>query len=108
METQSAHFLDGRAARVLAGLIALVALMIVAQIWSNAARVDLAGAPLAPDAAALSDPSGYQAFIECKAERAADVDRMLADGLITAAQHADYREKAIQTCAGQFPAVKAQ
>ncbi len=108
METQSAHFLDGRAARVLAGLIALITLMIMALIWSNAARVDLTGAPLAPDAAALSDPSGYQAFIKCKAERTADIDRMLADGLINAQQHADYREKAIATCSGQFPAVKAQ
>jgi len=108
METHSAHFLDGRAARMLAGLIALVALMIMALIWSNAARVDLTGQPLAPDAAALSDPSGYQAFLKCKAARTADVDRMLSDGLITAQQQADYREKAITTCAGQFPAVKAR
>jgi len=108
METQSAHFLDGRAARVLAGLIALVALMIMAHIWSNAARVDLAGRPRAPEAAALSDPSGYQAFNKCKAERTADVDRMLSQGLISAQQHADYLEKAIETCAGRFPPVKAQ
>jgi len=108
METQSANFLDTRMARLLAGVIALIALMIMAQIWSNAARVDLAGKPLAGDAAALSDPSGYQAFLKCKAARTADVDRMLSDGLITAQQHADFRERAIQTCAGQFPPVGAQ
>ncbi len=108
METQSIHFLDGRLARLLAGLIALVALMAMAQIWATASRTDLAGKPLTGSKAALSDPSGYAAFTKCKAERTADVDRMLADGLITAAQHADYRAKAITTCAGQFPPVKAQ
>lgn len=108
METQSPHFLDGRAARMLAGLIALVALMILAQIWNHSARVDLAGRALLPDAAAVSDPSGYQAFDKCKAARTADVDRMLSQGLINAHQHADYLEKAIQTCAGRFPPVGGQ
>jgi len=108
METQSAYFLDGRAARVLAGLIALVALMIMAVVWSHAARMDLAGRSLAPNAAAVSDPSGYQAYNKCKAARTADIDHMLSQGLINAQQHADYLERAIATCAGQFPPVGAQ
>ena len=108
METQSIHFLDRRRARVLAGFVALAALIAMAQIWMIANRVDPTGKPLTGEAAALFDPSGHAAFDKCKVERAADVDRLLAEGLINAAQHADYRERAITTCAGQFPPVKAQ
>jgi hypothetical protein len=108
MEMPSTHFLDRRRARVLVGFVALAALMAMAQIWMTANRVDPTGKPLTGEAAALVDPSGVAAFDRCKAERTADVDRLVADGLINAAQHADYRTRAIATCAGQFPPVKAQ
>ncbi len=107
MEAQPVHFLDRRRARALAGLIALAALLAMAQVWHAASNLDPTGRPLNATASALSDPSGNAKFNACKAERTADVDRLLADGLITKAQHADYRERAVATCAGQFPPAKA-
>jgi len=109
VEAQSVHFLDRRRARALAGLVALAALLAMAQVWHAASNLDSAGRPLAvnPGASALSDPSGNAKFNACKATRTADVDRLLANGLITRAQHANYRERAIATCAGQFPPAKA-
>jgi len=108
VEAQSVHFLDRRRARVLAGLIALAALLAMAQVWYTAGNLDPTGRPLDASASALSDPSGYAALNACKAERSADVDRLLADGLITKAQHADYRQRAIATCVGQLPPDRAQ
>jgi hypothetical protein len=108
METQSIHFLDRRRARALAGFIALAALIAMAQIWLSASRIDPLGKPMTAAAEALSDPAVNAAFLRCKAERGADVDRLLADGLINAAQHAQYRERAVSTCAGQFPPAKAE
>jgi hypothetical protein len=108
METTSVHFLDRRRARAIAGLIALAALLAIAQVWHVANRMDSAGRPLAVDPAALGDPSVNAAFLECKVKRTGDVDRMLAEGLITAAQHAEMVDRAVAICAGQFPPGQAQ
>jgi len=77
------------------------------QVWLVASRMDPAGNPVTGAASALQDPSVNPLFAACKSERTADVDRMLADGVINAAQHAEFRERAITTCAGQFPPARA-
>lgn len=107
MELQSSHFLDRRRARVLAGLIGLAALMAMAQVWFIANRIDPAGNPVTGAPSALHDPAINPLFEACRTERTAEVDRMLAEGVIKTVQHAEFRERAITTCAGQFPPVPA-
>lgn len=42
-------------------------------------------------------------FIKCRDKRVATVDKMLADGVIAEAQHAQFSERAISICADKFP-----
>jgi hypothetical protein len=93
-------FLDGVAARFLAGLIGLAALIAMAFVWLAHTGFDPAGNSLhlsaAPDATA--DP----AFIACRDQRLADIDAMLKNGVITEAQRDNFAARAVSTCAGRL------
>lgn len=104
METaEHRHFLDTPAARILAGLIALLALVGIAFVWSVHMRMGPVAVSGPVQSRLQTAPAVNPQFIECRDQRVADVDRMLADGLIDANRHAEFKERAITTCAGQFP-----
>lgn len=97
------HFLDKRRARIIAGLIGLAALMAMAQVWNVHMQMTQRTAASLASSGLEAAPAVNPEFIACRDRRVADVDRMLADGVIDAGRHAEYKERAIQTCAGQFP-----
>lgn len=43
------------------------------------------------------------AFVKCRDERVGEVNKMVEDGLIKERAAKTFRERAINTCAGQFP-----
>ena len=88
MAPAGGSFLDTIWARLLAGLVALVFAGILA--WIN--RDALSG----PEAA--SGP-----LAECLAERLGDVDAMVADGVISDGQAAQFRIRARQLCEQTVP-----
>jgi hypothetical protein len=100
------HFLDKGRARFVAGLIAVVALTGLAVTWHQHQGTTVAGrtvAGIAQPVSADMGPSPNPLFVQCRTERTADIDRMLSDGVITQTQHADFLDRAMQTCAGRFP-----
>ena len=98
----SRHFLDRPMARVLAavvclGCVAALAYLERERLW-----------PSAPGATAADDPFG-----RCFAERAGQIDRMLAEGLIEAAQAELFKTRAEAMCraeteGGGVPPLPAQ
>ncbi len=87
--------LDGFAARLTAGLIALAAAALL--IWINWDRF----VPPPEDAAA--DASLNPRYVACRDQRLGDVTKMNDDGVITNQQFQQFSERALATCAGQFP-----
>ena len=85
--------LDGGAARIAAlGVFALCA-----AILFYIHRGDIFPPEAAKEAALNPE------FVECRDKRVATVDKMLADGVIAKAQHAQFTERAIAICADKFP-----
>ena len=85
-------FADSRAARVIALLLIVAGIAVIA--WHH--RDDI----LPPqEEAAAANPQ----LFACIGERTAQVDGMLADGVINDGQAADFRARAIQFCEQQFP-----
>jgi hypothetical protein len=80
-------FLDRPAARVAALGVALLCIAILA--WLH--RADLYPVAFAPDAAA--DP-----FAQCIAERAAEIDRMVSEGVIDQARAELFKSRAEAMC----------
>jgi hypothetical protein len=98
------HFLDTPAARISAGAIAVLALSGIGLVWNVHLNMRLVQGPSGVVRSGLEEaPAVNPQFIQCRDQRVADVDRMLADGLIDANRHTEYKERAITTCAGQFP-----
>ena len=89
---QSRSALDGRLARVCAVLVAAAAASVIAYVHRDA----LFPVPAAP---AADDP--FQACID---ERAAEIDKMAADGVIETAQAALFKSRAEALCRAQGPA----
>ena len=90
-------WLDKGAARLvalgIAGLLGLALFLglgdeVVALVSDEQTEAQMAGAEIVEDA-------GVQACID---QRAGDVDRLLADGVITDVQHEGFRSRAIQLC----------
>jgi hypothetical protein len=81
------HFLDRPAARVLAAVICLAC--VAAFVWLERARFW----PSAGSGAGADDP-----FVRCFTERAAQIDRMQADGAIDAARSELFKSRAEAMC----------
>ena len=86
-------FLDGFTARILAGVVIVVCVGFLAYLN----REWLIAAP-AEGTAGLNP-----AFVKCRDTRVAQVDKMLADGVIMQDRYEVFRNRAIETCTGQFP-----
>ncbi|MGI9414693.1 MAG: hypothetical protein ACR2PM_13550 [Hyphomicrobiales bacterium] len=85
--------LDTRAARLVAlGVFALCVLVL-----GYIHRQDL----FPPEAAV--ETALNPEFVKCRDERAATVDKMLADKVIDERQHEQFRERAVSVCADRFP-----
>jgi hypothetical protein len=99
--TADRHFLDTWIARLIVGLIGLAAL---AAIW-GVYTVQMGASPTAavPDTGIGTAAATNPAFVQCRDQRTAEIDRMLSDGLINEARHREFTRRAVQTCAGQFP-----
>ncbi len=100
------HFLDKGRARFVAGMIAVLALTGLAATWHKYQGTTVAGrnvAGVAQPVGADLGPSPNPLYEQCRTERTADINRMLSDGVINQTQHADFLDRAMQTCAGRFP-----
>ncbi len=87
--------LDGQVARLAAGIVALACAGMVAYLnWH---------AFFPPPKQEADEAKLNPKFVECRDARVADVDKMKADGVINQEQFVQFRERAISTCAGQFP-----
>lgn len=88
-------FVDGNGARVVAGLIALAAAGLL--IWINWHLI-VPPPPKEDDDAKLNPE-----FVACRDQRLTTVNKMKDDGVINDQQFQQFKERAIATCAGQFP-----
>ncbi len=88
-------FIDGKAARVVAGLIAVATTALV--IWLNW-HVLVPPPPKEEDEAKLNPE-----FVNCRDQRLTTVNKMKQDGVINEQQFQQFTERAVATCAGQFP-----
>jgi len=86
-------FLDGCFARILAGVVIVICVGSLAYLN----RDKLTG-PAAQETSGLNP-----AFVKCRDTRVAQVDKMLADGVIKQDRHQVFKQRAIEACTGQFP-----
>ncbi len=86
-------FLDGMTVRYLAGMVIVVCVGLLAYLN----RDKLIERPQA-DAASLNPD-----YVKCRDARVGQVEKMLADGLIQQDRFVEFKDRAIATCAGQFP-----
>jgi len=85
--TDTSAFLDTRTARLVAGLVGLLALAFLA----------LANQP--GIFGGISSTAGIDPRVEeCKAERKAQIDKLVADGVLDKSKAEDYTARAIATC----------
>ena len=88
-------FVDGAGARAVAGLIALAAAGLLLWINWNV----LFPPPITEEDDAKLNPE----YVACRDQRLTTVNKMKDDGVINDEQFQQFRERAIATCAGQFP-----
>ncbi len=86
-------FLDGTVMRIVAGVVIVACVGILAYLN----RDKLVDRPRA-DVANLNAQ-----FVKCRDERGGQVDKMLTEGVIKQDKVGEFKERAIATCAGQFP-----
>ena len=58
---------------------------------------------LNPDEQAQADASLNPQFVACRDERVGQVEQMKKQGIINETQFEEFRERAVNLCAGQFP-----
>lgn len=100
------RFLDGPIARIGAGMVIAGCIAAMYQINQNYAI--RTAAPRPADAGGENGAVGVvddlnPEFIACRGERVGQVEKMLADGVIGEEKFTEFKERAIATCAGQFP-----
>ena len=86
-------FLDGWFVRILAGVV--IVIFVGSLAYLNRDRLI---APAAQETAGLNPD-----FVKCRDTRVAQVDKMLADGVIKQDRYEVFRKRAIDACTGQFP-----
>ena len=86
-------FLDSFLARILAGVVIVGCVGVLAYLN----RDKLVDRPVA------ETPTLNPKFVKCRDVRVAQVDKMLADGVIKQDKLEVFRKRAIEACAGQFP-----
>ncbi len=95
--------LDGKAARLAALLIALVALCLM--VWLGREDVPFVRGALTTitgeDTTSVS--SGNPELDACLAKRVGDIDKLLAEGMIKDSQYPAFRRRASSYCETQFP-----
>ena len=97
-------FLDKGRARLVAGIIGVLAMSGIALTYYGQIKTDTAGrgATLA-GANAISSPTANPKLEDCRLTRSRAIAKMLSDGVIDQAKHDDFLQGALQTCAGMFP-----
>ena len=106
-EHTNRRFLDGWGARVLASLV--VVLCVFALGYLNRGSFDLNALLATRGAGDASVEAGNNGkplnpeFAKCRDERVGQVERMLSEGVINDAKFVQFKERAVATCAGQFP-----
>ena len=98
-------WLDRGVARLVALAIALgLAAVLVLSLGDDVQALVRGEDPTTDETAEfrVEDP----AVAECIERRGSDIDGMLSDGVITAAQHADFRERALWMCTQGVPSVR--
>lgn len=85
------HFADGPAAKAVAVLVIVLSAALIAYIH----RGDLFPKPVV----ASSNPE----LDACIAQRTAEVDRMVTEAVVNAAQAETFKTRAVQFCEAQFP-----
>jgi hypothetical protein len=99
--TADRHFLDTWIARLIVGLIGLAALAAIWGVYN--VQTGASSTATSPGAGLGTAAATNPAFVQCRDQRTAEIDRMLSEGLIDEARHEEFTRRAIQTCAGQFP-----
>ncbi|MEQ8332494.1 hypothetical protein [Nisaea sp.] len=88
-------FIDSRRARLVAGLVLVVAVSMLVYFHRADLRT-LAGGRAAPETPATPE------LAACLSERYGSVDRMLADGVIDDVKHTLFRQRAAAMCQDRF------
>lgn len=89
------NFIDSVGARLIAGIIVLgCAGLLLFLNWHVL---------YPPPAEKVDDAKLNPEFVACRDSRLADVNKMKSDGVINDQQFAQFTERAVATCAGQFP-----
>lgn len=98
-------FLDTRLARLIAALVFLIGLGAIVQLnQSYQARMS-AQTPqnsAAPGVAAPAENLNPD-YVKCHDERVGQVQKMFDEGVINQDKLGEFQQRAIDTCAGQFP-----
>ncbi len=88
--------LDGRGARIIAGLIVIACAGFLLFVnWHTFFPPPVKNAD--------DDANLNPEFVACRNERLATVEKMKQDGVITDAQFKQFSTRSVETCAGQFP-----
>jgi len=92
-DDEDTGFLDSFFMRIMAGVVIVVCVGFLAFLNRDKLIEQSAGEPpgLNPD------------FVKCRDTRVAQVDKMLADGVIKQDRYEVFRKRAIEACTGQFP-----
>ncbi|MGI9465219.1 MAG: hypothetical protein ACR2OM_14845 [Aestuariivirgaceae bacterium] len=95
-DEDEAGFLDGMIVKYLAGAVIVACVGLLAYL--NRDRL--------VDRPAVETAGLNPEFVKCRDVRVGQVEKMLADGVIGQDKLAAFKERAIATCAGQFPPEK--
>ena len=92
---QHEAFIDGKGARAIAALVAVGAACLL--VWINWYTF------FPPPSEKADDAKLNPEFVACRDGRLTTVNKMKQDGVINDQQFQQFKERAIATCAGQFP-----
>ncbi|NNE22965.1 MAG: hypothetical protein HKN11_10185 [Rhizobiales bacterium] len=92
-DDEDTGFLDSFFMRIMAGVVIVVCVGILA--FLNREKLI---------AQSVEEPPGLNPdFVKCRDIRVAQVDKLLADGIIKQDRYEVFRNRAIEACTGQFP-----
>jgi hypothetical protein len=99
----SKSFIDSRSARVIALLVVLGCGYVMYALQARYVAQATTPLPQGNQSAEPTDADLNPEFVKCRNERVGQVEKMRSDGVIGDDKFAEFRQRAISTCAGQFP-----
>lgn len=99
------HFLDSRLARLIAALLFVIGLGVMAYLHNAYQARMIAPMPQGQNRAGTETERQNlnPDYLKCHDERVGQVQKMLDEGVIDQRKLVEFQDRAIATCAGQFP-----